>query len=96
MERLPAPSPEQLRAARAWLGLSQVQLVAAADELLRGKGFSKRTLIRLEAGLGQVPGDTLSRCGDVLRMLGVEFLFEEGRPAGIRVPPRMREERGTR
>lgn len=88
MPERPLPSPEQVRAARAWLGLTQDELVAAANARAPGAGFSKRTLIRLEAGGTQTYDDTLARCRDVLEALGVEFLFDAGRASGIRVPRR--------
>lgn len=80
----PMPTPEQIRAARAWLGLSQDAFVAAT-------GIPKRTLARLELA-GSVPyDDTLRRVRDALTELGVELLFEDDKAAGIRVArPRFR------
>ena len=74
----PMPTPEQVRAARAWLGLSQDDFVAAT-------GIPKRTLARLELA-GSVPyDDTLVRVRDALIGLGVELLFEGNVAVGIRI-----------
>ena len=75
------PTPEQVRAARAWLGLSQDDFVAAS-------GIPKRTLARLELA-GSVPyDDTLERVREALVGLGVELLFEGDVAVGIRIAPR--------
>lgn len=76
--RDPMPTPEQVRAARAWLGLSQDDFVAAT-------GIPKRTLARLEMA-GSVPYEgTLERIRMALAGLGVEPLFENGIAVGIRI-----------
>ena len=74
----PLPTPEQIRAARGWLRLSQDQLVEAAN-------LTKRTLVRLELGEGVPREETLRAARDALAAMGVEFLFDGMSAVGIRV-----------
>ncbi|WP_092163164.1 helix-turn-helix transcriptional regulator [Bosea sp. CRIB-10] len=68
----------QLRAARAWLNLSQ-------DQVAEITGVAKRTIARIESE-ATVPHDrTLRDIQSVLEALGVEFLVEGGVGTGIRV-----------
>lgn len=72
----------QLRAARAWLGLSQDQLADIAR-------VAKRTIARIEAEAAVPHERTLRDIQAVLEEHGLEFLFERGVGIGIRVrkPP---------
>ncbi|MGO4287337.1 helix-turn-helix transcriptional regulator [Bosea sp. TAB14] len=61
----------QIRAARAWLNLSQ-------DQLAEVTGVAKRTIARIETET-TVPHDrTLRDIQAALETRGVEFLFENG------------------
>jgi len=70
-------NPLQIRAARAWIGLSQQQL---ADEA----GIAGRTLIRIENS--EEPGSdrTMGKLRLALERHGIEFLFEGLQGVGIR------------
>ena len=85
----PMPTPEQVRAARAWLGLSQDDFVAAT-------GIPKRTLARLELAESVPYDDTLRRVRDALTGLGVELLFDDGIAVGIRIVSRQVRRPGRR
>lgn len=79
------PAPEHVRAARAWLGMTQDEFVTAANAVAPDARISKRTLIRVERG-GTLPyDDTLVRFGNALHALGIEPVFEGSVPMGIRV-----------
>ena len=67
----------QIRAARAWIGLSQEEL---ADEA----GIARRTLIRLENS--EEPGSerTMEKLRVALEKRGIEFLFEGLQGVGVR------------
>jgi transcriptional regulator with XRE-family HTH domain len=67
----------QIRAARAWIGLSQQQL---ADEA----GIAGRTLIRIENS--EEPGSerTMEKLRVALEKRGIEFLFEGPQGVGVR------------
>jgi transcriptional regulator with XRE-family HTH domain len=68
---------EQLRAARAWLNLSQQDLAGAAK-------VGKRTIADFERG-ATVPHDrTLRDIEQTLVALGIEFQFEGPTGVGIR------------
>ena len=84
---LPPPTSAQIRAARAWLQMTQ-------DEFVELTGIPKRTLARLELGENAPYGDTLGRVRDALTKLGVELVFENGRDIGIVV--REGERTGTK
>lgn len=68
----------QLRAARAWLGLSQDQLA----DLTR---VAKRTIARIEAEAAIPHERTVRDIQTVLEERGLEFLFDRGVGIGIRV-----------
>lgn len=68
---------EQMRAARAWLGMTQQDLADAAM-------VDKKTIARFESGVS-VPRDrTLRDLRIALEERGVEFLFEGAVGVGIR------------
>jgi transcriptional regulator with XRE-family HTH domain len=70
-------SPEQSRAARAWLGWSQA-------ELAKGANVSLRTIQAFEKG-GRVPmANNITAIRRVLEIAGIRFLFaRNGTAAGI-------------
>ncbi len=69
---------EQLRAARAWLGMTQQDLANASM-------VDKKTIARFELG-ASVPHDrTLRDLRVALEARGVEFLFEGAVGVGLRV-----------
>ncbi len=69
---------EQIRAARAWLGLTQQDLADLSQ-------VDKKTIARFELGLS-VPHDrTVRDLRLALEARGVEFVFEGERGVGIRV-----------
>jgi transcriptional regulator with XRE-family HTH domain len=71
---------EQVRAARAWLNITQQDLATATM-------IDKKTIARFELGVG-VPHDrTLRDLRLALEAKGVEFLFEGTKGVGIRVTP---------
>lgn len=68
----------QIRAARAWLSLSQ-------DQLAEITGVAKRTIARIEQNL-TVPHDrTLRDIQQALESKGIVFLFENGRGIGLHI-----------
>lgn len=73
------PSPAQIRAARAILGLSQPELAALAD-------ISTMTLKRAE-GTGQPPAsaEAMKKIGAALEAAGAQFIEENGGGAGVRL-----------
>lgn len=74
-------NPEQLRAARAWLKLSQQQLADAAQ-------VTKGTIARFELGLS-IPHDrTLRDLRLALEERGIEFQFDGQIGVGIRAKPK--------
>jgi transcriptional regulator with XRE-family HTH domain len=70
-------NPFQIRAARAWIGLSQQQL---ADEAR----IAARTLMRIENS--EEPGSdrTMEKLRVALERRGIEFLFEGPQGVGVR------------
>jgi len=71
--------PEQLRAARALLGLSQADVATAA-------GVSVPTVKRLESGKGPaVTAEARGRLAAALEAAGVSFQPENGEGAGVRL-----------
>jgi transcriptional regulator with XRE-family HTH domain len=68
----------QLRAARAWLNLSQ-------DRVAEITGVAKRTIARIETETTVPHERTLRDIQLALEALGVEFLVEGGVGTGIRV-----------
>jgi ribosome-binding protein aMBF1 (putative translation factor) len=71
---------EQLRAARAWLDMSQQDLATAAK-------VGKRTIADFERGATIPHERTLRDIEQTLVSLGVEFQFEGAKGVGIRVRP---------
>jgi len=77
---MPRPhiSAAQLRAARAWLEISQ-------DELAAKAGVGRRSIADYERGARLPHGRTLQSLRLALESLGVQFQFEEDRAQGIGV-----------
>jgi transcriptional regulator with XRE-family HTH domain len=70
-------TPDQCRAARAWLGLSQ-------QELARRAGIAKNTVHQFEAGLRTPTSNNLAALRRAIESEGIKLLFEEnGTAAGI-------------
>ena len=67
----------QIRAARAWVGLSQ-------DELAHAAGITRRTLIRLENSEEAGSERTIKKVRVALEKRGIEFLFEGPQGVGVR------------
>lgn len=82
---------QQLRAARALLGLDQRQLADLA-------GVSLPTIQRMEASVGQVRGvvDTLVKVISALEAGGVELLGENAASTGLGRGVRLRETQAGR
>jgi transcriptional regulator with XRE-family HTH domain len=72
---------EQMRAARAWLNLSQQEL---ADATLITKG----TIARFELGLSVPHERTLRDLRLALEDRGIEFIFDGNIGVGIRTKPK--------
>ncbi|WP_198586155.1 helix-turn-helix domain-containing protein [Roseovarius salinarum] len=70
--------PEQLRAARAILGLSQTQVAALT-------GRTSKTIRRAETEAGSVAQDTIAAIRAALEQAGVEFIEENGGGPGVRL-----------
>ena len=71
-------TPDQLRAARAILGLSQTEVAAMT-------GKTAKTIRRAETDLSLVAGDTIDAIRAALESAGVEFIPENGGGAGVRL-----------
>lgn len=67
----------QIRAARAWIGLSQEEL---ADEA----GVARRTVIRLENSDEPRSERIMEKLRTALEKHGIEFLFEGPNGVGLR------------
>ncbi|MFN3990835.1 MAG: helix-turn-helix domain-containing protein [Erythrobacter sp.] len=82
---------QQMRAARALLGIDQ-------RELARRAGLSLPTIQRMEASGGQVRGvvDTLVKVVDALNASGIELLSEHAPSEGLGRGVRLREPRENR
>lgn len=76
-------TPDQCRAARALLKMSQDALCAAAD-------ISRGTLISFEAGTRTTEEATVAALEKALKRAGVEFIPENGGGAGVRLKKRTR------
>ena len=68
----------QARAARTFLGLSQL-------ELAQESGVPKRTLVRFELNEGTCRASTVAAIRSALEAAGVEFIQENGGGAGVRL-----------
>lgn len=71
-------SVEQIRAARAWLNISQQELADASN-------VEVRTIYRIECGFRGATERTLGKIRKAFEMRGLEFIFEGPRPVGLRV-----------
>ena len=71
-------TPAQCRAARALIGISQDELVAAS-------GVAKGTVAAFELGQRQPYARTLDAIRSALEAAGVEFIEENGGGAGVRL-----------
>jgi len=69
---------EQLRAARAWLGLSQ-------DKVAKISKVASKTIKNFERGASLPYERTLRDIQKALEKLGIEFVFDEGEGIGIRI-----------
>jgi transcriptional regulator with XRE-family HTH domain len=69
---------EQLRAARAWLGLSQ-------DKVAKMSRVASKTIKNFERGASLPYERTLRDIQKALEKLGIEFVFDEGEGIGIRI-----------
>jgi len=69
---------EQLRAARAWLGLSQ-------DKVAKMSRVASKTIKNFERGASLPYERTLRDIQKALENLGIEFVFDEGEGIGIRI-----------
>ena len=67
----------QIRAARAWIGLSQA-------ELAREAGVAKRTVIRLENSEEPRSDRIIEKLRSALERRGIEFIFEGPQGVGLR------------
>lgn len=66
----------QLRAARAWAGLSQEELAART-------GLTRQTITRLEQDASPAQERTIRDLQRALEDVGVEFVFRDGIGVGI-------------
>lgn len=71
-------SVEQIRAARAWLNISQQELADASN-------VEVRTIYRIESGFRGATDRTLEKIRNAFEKRGLEFLFEGPKPVGLRV-----------
>lgn len=71
-------SVEQIRSARAWLGISQQELADAAN-------VEVRTIHRIESGFQGATDRTLKKIRTAFEARGVDFLFDGNKPSGIQV-----------
>ncbi len=67
----------QIRAARAWIGLSQ-------EALAKEAGIAKRTVIRLENSEEPRSERIVEKLRSALEKHGIEFLFEGEEGVGLR------------
>jgi DNA-binding XRE family transcriptional regulator len=74
-------TPQQCRAARAWLGMSQAELAALA-------GCSRETIRRFEGGIGMVSPETEAALVEVFEDYCIAF---RSNPAGIEAIPPLNE-----
>ena len=75
-------TPEQIRGARAMLGLTQAELAERA-------GISKTGLNNIESGSSDPKSSTLTAIQRVLEEAGAQFISEDGGGAGVRLRKRM-------
>ncbi|MCV9937684.1 helix-turn-helix domain-containing protein [Boseaceae bacterium BT-24-1] len=70
-------TPNQCRAARALLEMTQPQLAAAA-------GFGLSTVVDFEKSRRAVPSDSVAKLRVALETAGIQFIPENGGGAGVR------------
>jgi predicted transcriptional regulator len=70
--------PQQIRGARAMLGLTQAELAKRA-------GISTTGLNNIESGTGDPKASTLAAIKNALESAGIEFIAENGGGAGVRL-----------
>jgi transcriptional regulator with XRE-family HTH domain len=70
-------SPAQLRAARAWLGLTQAELALRA-------GVGRGVIAEYERGSRLAHPSSLTSLKSALEELGIRFLFEDRRGVGLK------------
>lgn len=70
--------PEQCRAARAMVAMSQ-------DDLASATGIAKRTIAGFEMGQSSPYARTIAALRAALEAAGVEFIAENGGGAGVRL-----------
>ncbi|MGO9392037.1 helix-turn-helix transcriptional regulator [Rhodoblastus sp.] len=73
---------QQIRGARAMLGLTQAELAALA-------GISKTGLNNIESGATDPKASTLKAIQAALEAAGAEFIPENGSGAGVRLSKRV-------
>ena len=75
---------EQIKAARAWLDLTQGDLATAAK-------VAQKTLADFERGVTLPHDRTLRDIQITLESLGVEFIFEDHKGVGVKIrkPPQV-------
>jgi predicted transcriptional regulator len=71
-------TPQQIRGARAMLGLTQAELAERAS-------ISKTGLNNIESGAADPKASTLKAIRAALEAAGVEFIPENGGGAGVRL-----------
>lgn len=71
-------SPQQIRGARAMLGLTQAALASSA-------GISTTALNNIERGAADPKASTLGAIQRALEAAGVEFIAENGGGPGVRL-----------
>lgn len=71
-------SVEQIRAARAWLNISQQELADASN-------VEVRTIYRIESGFRGATERTLEKIRQAFEVRGLEFIFEGAKPVGLQV-----------
>jgi ribosome-binding protein aMBF1 (putative translation factor) len=77
MVNSPTVTPEQVRAARAWLGWSR-------DDLSKRSGISPGAIGLYEQGRSLPYDGTLAKLKSCLETAGIEFLFAGNSGTGIR------------
>ena len=77
---IPVITPQQCRAARAWLDWT-------LDDLVQASGVSIATLVKFEKGT-RVPHDrTLRDIEQALKTEGIELVFDAAKGVGVRIKP---------
>ena len=71
-------SAEQMRAARAWLNMSQAELGQLAD-------VERKSILEFESGRRELLPRTLEPLARALEERGIEFLYSGDIPVGLRM-----------